>query len=156
VFSGYRSTVDFPGTSFWRELVDAYPQAKVILTVRDPDEWYASMRETFLAAAGPDGQPPIPGVGEGSLGEWMDWSQMMADLQDGETAVADFERHIDEVQSYASRDRLVYEVKQGWEALCDFLGVDVPEKPFPRLNDSEAFKDLMEQYGPDQSTDPPT
>jgi hypothetical protein len=78
VFSGYRSTVDFPGTNFWRELVDAYPQAKVILTVRDPDEWYASMRETFLAAAGPDGQPPIPGVGEGSLGAWMDWSQMMA------------------------------------------------------------------------------
>lgn len=61
------------------------------------------------------------------------------------------------MQSYVSRDRLlVYEVKQGWEPLCDFLGVDVPEKPFPRLNDSEAFKDLMEQYGPDQSADPPT
>jgi hypothetical protein len=152
VFTGYLSTVDFPGTSFWRELVDAYPQAKVIITVRDPKEWYASVRETFLEAAGSEGRPPIPGVGEGSLGEWMDWSQMMADLRDEATAIADFECHTEEVQSYVSRDRLlVYEVKQGWEPLCDFLGVDVPEKPFPRLNDSEAFKDLMEQYGPDQS-----
>ncbi len=70
VFAGYRSTVDFPGTAFWRELVDAYPEAKAILTVRDPQEWYASMRETFLAAAaGHGGQPPIP-----------DWAQMRADL----------------------------------------------------------------------------
>jgi hypothetical protein len=71
VFAGYRSTVDFPGTAFWRELVDAYPEAKVILTVRDPQEWYASMRETFLVTTGPGGQPPIP-----------DWAQMRADLQD--------------------------------------------------------------------------
>ena len=61
VFAGYRSTVDFPGVAFWRELVDAYPEAKAILTVRDPKQWYASMRETFLAAAGPDVQPADPG-----------------------------------------------------------------------------------------------
>ena len=88
VFAGYRSTVDFPGTAFWRELVDAYPQARVILTVREPQEWYASMRETFLAFAGPEGQPPIPGAGEGSFVRGGDWSQMMADLQDEDTAIA--------------------------------------------------------------------
>jgi hypothetical protein len=144
VFAGYRSTVDFPGTAFWRELVDAYPEAKVILTVRDPQEWYASMRETFLAAAGPGGQPPIP-----------DWAQMRADLQDEHTVIADFKRHIEEVRSYIPSHRLlVYEVRHGWKPLCDFLEVHVPDDPFPRLNDGRAFKDLMAQYSPHQSPDP--
>ena len=156
VFAGYRSTVDFPGTAFWRELVDAYPKAKVILTIRDPQEWYASMRETFLAAAGPDGQPPIPGAGDGSFVKGGDWSQMMADLQDKHTAIADFKRHIEDVRGYVPSHRLlVYEVRQGWQPLCDFLEVRVPDEPFPRLNDSEAFKDLMAQYSPHQPTDPP-
>jgi len=156
VFAGYRSTVDFPGTAFWRELVDAYPEAKVILTVRDPQEWYASVRETFLTAAGPEGQPPIPGAGDGSFVKGRDWSQMMADLQDEHTAAADFKRHIEEVRSYVPSHRLlVYEVKQGWQPLCDFLEVRVPDEPFPRLNDSEAFKDLIAQYSPHQSTNPP-
>ncbi len=155
VFAGYRSTVDFPGTAFWRELVDAYPQAKVILTVRDPEEWYASMRETFLAAAGPDGQPPIPGAGDGTFGGAQDWSQMMADLQDEPTAIADFKRHIEEVQSYVPSHRLlVYEVREGWQPLCDFLEIRVPDEPFPRLNDSEAFKELMAQHSPHQSPEP--
>ena len=155
VFAGYRSTVDFPGTAFWRELVDAYPEAKVILTVRDPQEWYASMRETFLAAAGPDGQPPIPGAGEGYFVKGEDWSMMMADLQDEHTAIPDFKRHIEEVRSYVPSHRLLlYEVREGWKPLCDFLKVRVPDEPFPRLNDSEAFKDLMTQYSPHQSTDP--
>jgi hypothetical protein len=156
VFAGYRSTVDFPGTAFWRELVDAYPKAKVILTVRDPQEWYASMRETFLAAAGPDGQPPIPGAGDGSFVKGGDWSEMMADLQDEHTAIADFKRHIDDVRGYVPSHRLlVYEVRQGWQPLCDFLEVRVPDEPFPRLNDSEAFKGLMAQYSPHQPTEPP-
>ncbi len=153
VFAGYRSTVDFPGTAFWRNLVDAFPQAKVILTVRDPQEWYASMRETFLAAAGPEGQPPIPGADDGSLGKAQDWTQMMADLQDEPTAIADFQRHIEDVRSYVPSHRLlVYEVRQGWQPLCDFLEVRVPDEPFPRLNDSEAFKDLMAQYSPHQQS----
>ena len=153
VFAGYRSTVDFPGAAFWRELVDAYPEAKVILTVRDPKEWYASMRETFLAAAAPEGQPPIPGADEGSFIRGRDWSQMMADLQDEPTAIADFKRHIEEVRSYVPSHRLlVYEVRQGWQPLCDFLEVRVPDDPFPRLNDSEAFKDLMAQYSPHQQS----
>ena len=156
VFAGYRSTVDFPGTAFWRELVDAYPEAKLILTVRALQEWYASMRETFLAAAGPGGQPPIPGAGEGSFVKGGDWSQMMADLQDEHTAIADFKRHIEDVRGYVPSHRLlVYEVRQGWQSLCDFLEVRVPDEPFPRLNDSEAFKDLVTQYSPHQSTDPP-
>jgi hypothetical protein len=78
---------------------------------------------------------------------------MMANLQDEHTAVADFQGHIEEARSYIPSHRLlVYEVKQGWKPLCDFLKVRVPDEPFPRLNDSEAFKDLMAQHSPHQST----
>jgi hypothetical protein len=142
VLEGYKATVDFPGTAFRRELVDTYAEARVVLTVRDPKEWYVSMRETFLAAAGPDGQLPIPGAG--SLGEGEDWSQMMAKLQDEDTAIADFEQHIEDVLSYVPGHRLlIYEIRQGWKPLCDFLGVQIPDEPFPRLNDSEVFEDLI-------------
>jgi hypothetical protein len=78
---------------------------------------------------------------------------MMADLQDEHTAIADFKQHIEDVRSYVSSHRLlVYEVRQGWQPLCDFLKVRVPDEPFPRLNDSEAFKDLMAQYSPHQQS----
>jgi hypothetical protein len=64
--------------------------------------------------------------------EGKDWSQMMADRQDEHTAIADFERHIDEVRGYVPSHRLlVYEVRQGWKPLCDFLQVHVPDEPFP-------------------------
>ncbi len=156
MFAGYRSTVDFPSTAFWRALVDVCPEAKVTLTVRDPEQWYASMRDTFLAASGPDGQPPIPSAGGGVFGEGEDWFWMTADLQDEQTAIADFKRHIEDVRSYVPGHRLlVYKVRQGWKPLCDFLEVHVPDEPFPRLNDTEAFKDLMTQYSPHQSTDLP-
>ncbi len=81
---------------------------------------------------------------------------MMADLQDEDKAIANFQRHIEDVCGCVSRQRLlVYEVRQGWQPLCDFLEVRVPDEPFPRLNDSEAFKDLMAQHNLHQSTDPP-
>src|SRR5699024_2253352 len=145
IFAGYRATVDFPGAAFWQELVDTYPNAKVILTVREPHKWYASVRDTSLQAAGPDSQPPIPGASDDASGDQQDWSQMMANLQDERTAVADFERHIADVRTYAPEHRLlVYDVTQGWTPLCEFLGVDVPDEPFPRLNASEAFHELLD------------
>lgn len=142
VFAGYRATVDFPAAAFWRELVDAYPDARVILTVRDPREWYASVRATFLDAAGPGGTPPIPDAG--AFGDQQDWDRLTADLQDERTAIAGFERHIDEVRSYVPAHRLLtYDVRQGWPSLCEYLGVDVPDEPFPRSNDREAFHELI-------------
>ena len=81
---------------------------------------------------------------------------MIADLQDEPTAIADFERHIEDVRSYVPSHRLlVYEVRQGWQPLCDLLEVRVPDEPFPHLNDSEAFEELIAKHGPHQATDPP-
>jgi Sulfotransferase domain len=152
VFEGYRSSVDWPAVGYWRELTDAYPDAKVVLTVRDPRGWYTSVRDTFLAESGPEGAPPfladldMPPAGVERLGRLM--GQMMAqgpDFRDEHAAIDAFTRHNDDVSSAVPADRLlVYEVAQGWEPLCDFLGVPVPPgEPFPRLNDRDSFKDLI-------------
>src|SRR5262245_46987453 len=47
LLAGFRAAVDWPACAFWPELMDAYPRAKVVLTVRDPDAWYASARKTI-------------------------------------------------------------------------------------------------------------
>ncbi len=145
VFAGYRATVDFPGAAFWRELADTYPNARVILTVRDPQQWYASVRDTFLAEAGPGGEPPFL-ADAGLPAEQPGWfGQMMETMRDEQAAIAEFERHIEEVRGHVPSQRLlVYEVTQGWGPLCEFLGVEVPQdEPFPRLNDSDSFKELI-------------
>lgn len=158
VFAGYRATVDWPGVHFWRELIDANPTAKVVLTVRDPRRWHASVRDTFLTQgfgvpqpAGDDPPPFLAAAGwsrADSARQRRLMGRIMGDffdrIRDEESAVAEFERHVGEVQGHVPADRLlVYEVAQGWEPLCEFLGVETPREPFPRLNDKETFKDLI-------------
>ena len=59
LFAGYSATVDWPGAFFWRELANANPRAKVILTVRDPDRWYDSVRQTIYRARLAFGPAPV-------------------------------------------------------------------------------------------------
>ena len=49
VFAGYRSTVDWPGATFYKQLADAYPEAKVILTERDAEAWFESTQATIFS-----------------------------------------------------------------------------------------------------------
>jgi Sulfotransferase domain len=157
VFAGYRSSVDWPASFFWREQATAFPQAKVILTVRDPDRWYASLRTMVslraeaMAADDPSQtaagffearfarlQPLLGRIVCGTFGDvrpFPDW------VPGQEQAVEAFERHASAVRDGLPADRLlVFDVRQGWEPLCAFLDVAVPDEPFPRLNDAEAIK----------------
>ena len=59
-FRGYRSQVDWPGARYWRELAAYYPEAKVILTIRDPDEWFDSIEATILKFMAGRGTYPDP------------------------------------------------------------------------------------------------
>jgi Sulfotransferase domain len=155
IFSGYQATVDLPGAAFWRELVDAYPDAKVVLSVRDPDQWYDSVERTILRAA-PQGSTPgfvepsafaklFPPEFQGMASKVL-FKRFGGLIGGREQAIEVFTRHNEEVQRYVPAERLlVYEVTQGWEPLCAFLGVPVPAGvPFPRLNDAEAFRALRQ------------
>ncbi len=149
-FAGYQSTVDWPGCHFYRQLMDEYPDAKVLLSVRDPEAWYASCRNTIykISHTFPINlvrklMPWLPFAGAGKVATRMVWEEVFANrFEDKAYALEVFHRHNEEVKRYVKPDRLlVFDVKQGWEPLCRFLDVPVPtDKPFPRLNDTPEFQ----------------
>ncbi|WP_435109711.1 sulfotransferase family protein [Nocardiopsis synnemataformans] len=156
LLEGWRSGVDWPLSFFWRELADAFPDAKVLLTVRDPHRWYESMRATIFEivreAAGKPSGPGVP-LQVGTIlplleRMWLAHFGVRHDeIPDEATAVAAFERHTARVCAEVPADRLlVYRAGEGWERLCAFLGVDVPDEPFPRLNDTEEMRAKHERW----------
>ena len=157
VFSGYEATVDWPGCYFYEELMQAYPDAKVLLSVRDPESWYDSAWSTI--ARGPrSGASPARSlffkVGQLAVPSMRRVPSMVSKVitdgtfdgrfEEREYAVKVFERHVYEVKKRAPAEKLlVYEVREGWGPLCEFLGVEAPEKPFPHLNDRGEFPKMM-------------
>ncbi|MGH6979935.1 MAG: sulfotransferase family protein [Stellaceae bacterium] len=130
IFADYGATTDYPGCAFWRELAAKYPAAKIVLTLRDPEEWFASTQATVFSPSRPLPPPNSPfGSAFRVIGT------IHRDLHDRNSMLADFRRHNDGVIAEAPKDRLlIYEVSQGWAPLCDFLGAPVPDGPFPHTN----------------------
>jgi hypothetical protein len=155
LFSGYRATVDWPGAYFWRELIGAHPEVKVILTVRDPERWYDSARDTIYAATqartatlvarvlyGLAGWAnPRAGRGFRTVQETVWDGTLRGRFEDRDEAIRIFEEHNhDVVATVPPRRLLVFDVNEGWEPLCAFLGVPVPTgEPFPHVNDAVDF-----------------
>ncbi len=144
VFANYRSQVDWPGARYWRELVEAFPQAKVLLSVREANGWFDSVHATIYPVM--QGRGSYEDAGLNAIAEMayktVD-NQVFDDrLNDREHAVRIFEQHIDDVRSSIPDDQLlIFDVKEGWEPLCAFLGVDVPSLPFPHTNSSTEFSE---------------
>ena len=140
---GHRSTVDWPGTYFWRELTGKHPDAKVVLTVRDPQKWYDSAHSTIFQAArnAPREGDDSVAAGLGMIRALIWEGTFGGRFADREHAVRVFTEHNEAVRREVPADRLLeFEVAQGWQPLCDFLGVPVPDAPFPRANDSATFQ----------------
>ena len=155
LFAGYRATLDWPAAYFWRELVAAHPEAKVILTVRDAERWYASLHATSYARLQARTQT-LKGRAVYGLLSWLDRSRaqkyqsMQEAVWDGtfggrfaerEHAIRVFDEHIRAVQETVPADRLlIFDVKGGWEPLCAFLGVPAPSgEPFPHINSAAEY-----------------
>ena len=140
-FSGYQAAVDWPASAFWRELVDFYPQAKVIHTVRDPDRWYDSIEKTLYAQYL---QLRQQNTLFARMVQPMIWDGIFGGRFDRESATARFRRHNEEVAEAVPVDRLlVFKTGEGWGPLCEFLGVPVPAAEFPRSNDSGSFQERI-------------
>ena len=146
IFGGYQAAVDWPTAAFYKELMKVYPEAKVLLTIRDPEKWYESTKHTIhTTTEAPDPSPML------RMATKLVWEQTFdGNFEDRRYAMEVFKRHNEEVKKYVPPERLlVYEVKEGWKPLCEFLGVETPEeKPFPHLNDTESFKQMMQQSRP--------
>jgi hypothetical protein len=152
LFKGYQATVDWPGAAFYQELMRRYPDAKVLLSVRDPERWYQSALDTIYGVARPSHRSwinrLIPLFGRmNRLLEGIVWGgTFQGRFEDKQYAIDTFNRHNEEVMRVVPPERLlVYDVKEGWEPLCRFLGVPVPKESFPHLNDTATFQKMISQ-----------
>ena len=149
VFAGYQSAVDWPASAFYRELMDAYPEAKVILTVRDAERWHESGLNTIFPnpARDPEGAVSPEMLAHRKMARTVIWDPIFdGRMLDREHAIDVFNRHNRTVREQVPAERLlVFDVKEGWEPLCTFLGVPVPSgEDFPRLNDTASFRERRE------------
>lgn len=144
LFARYRSAVDWPACHFYETLARRYPASKVILTVRDPARWYESARSTiFDVMAG-----PIP---DGEIGAQLRMARKLivdgtfgGGTDDRERVIQVFERHNEAVKRAIPPERLlVYQVSEGWEPLCRFLDLPVPDEPFPHVNTTDEFRQMI-------------
>jgi hypothetical protein len=143
VFANYRAMVDWPGCHFYAELAERYPEAKVILSRRDPERWYESMSETILKSMGLMGfvaGQDVPADHPMRFGGVIIAQKTFNHDYSKANVIAAFERHNAEVRRRIAPERLLeFDAVQGWEPLCAFLGVPVPDEPFPRTNSREEF-----------------
>jgi hypothetical protein len=138
---GYVSVVDWPGCSFWPELSAANPDALVLLSVRDPESWYRSASNTIFQSF--DKVPP-------ELKPWMDAMQVLlrdrfSDRFDDPTSMMDaYERHNAAVRQAIPPTRLLeWAPDDGWDLICDRLGIEVPGGPFPVTNTTDEFRAMV-------------
>ncbi len=151
VFANYTAAVDFPASCVWRELMVAYPDAKVLLTLhpKGADAWFDSAMDTIymgdrwysrvLALVTTRGRRM------GEMTEKLIWKGMLrGTMPDRAAATAEYQRHVDDVIATVPPEKLlVFTANQGWEPLCAFLGLPVPATPFPNVNDCAQFQKMF-------------
>ena len=152
LFGSYQSAVDFPVIACYQQLLEKYPDAKIILTVRDENAWYESASRTIFNT-----EPGLGGKIKMALqmpffprlrmlmrvfrmsGQF--WQEHVGkNFREKEAAIAFYRRWNEQIKSEIPAEKLlVYEVSQGWQPLCGFLGVEVPAEDFPKANTREDF-----------------
>jgi len=145
IFEGYESTTDYPACTYWRDLVEHFPDARVILTTRDADSWFDSVSETIFSERmnernhNTDFGAMLKGVALDAFGDQIGSRAFMTDWFT--------QRNQEVVDSLPPERLLVFHPKQGWEPLCEFLGVPVPAAPFPRVNSRDELTERSDERG---------
>lgn len=142
LFEGYRSAVDWPVAAFWRTLSEHYPNARVILSVREPHGWHKSVMATIYKALSsiPDASEQQASAHRAMTREVILQQTFDGRMDDPAHAIDVYERHNKRVRESISAQRLlVYETGSGWGPLCTFLQCPVPDTPYPHSNTREEF-----------------
>lgn len=145
VMSGYGAALDWPASFFWRELLAASPEAIVLLSVRDPWEWWQSMCATIVPIS-EDGRELVGDRGHyrPAMTALMRRATGAPDWSHEETVLAAYERNMAEVRDQCPAGRLVeWSPGDGWGPVCAALGLPEPDRPFPWVNTAEQFTDRM-------------
>jgi hypothetical protein len=141
IFENYTATVDNPACGFWQELADYYPDAKVILTVRDAEKWFDSTNETIHSG---EFASFIKSSPWGKMVQRTVYEPMNNRMQDKDFMVSWFNKRNEKIINSIKPERLlVYQVKTGWGPLCEFLDVPVPDTDFPNINSRDETKELL-------------
>jgi len=145
LFEGYKAAVDWPASAFWRPLSEQWPEAPVVLSTRDSEGWWRSADNTIFTAFRAAADSTDDGMDE--------WTAMVTDLfantftenfLDHDAAIAAFEAHNDAVRQAVPADRFVeWHPGDGWQPLCDALGLPVPDMDFPHVNTTQEFRNNM-------------
>lgn len=134
LFPGYRSCVDWPSAAYWRELVDDFPDAKVLLTWRTPESWWTSFSNTILPSL--QNSEDQQSVGN----QVVMHKEFGGRAHNRDHAIAVYEAHVQAVKDHVAPERLlIFKIGDGWTPLCAHLGVPVPDMPFPRRNSTAEF-----------------
>ncbi|MDX8494856.1 sulfotransferase [Mesorhizobium sp. VK22B] len=138
LFAAYKSCVDWPSAHYWRELIEAYPEARVILTWRSPESWWESFQKTILPAIADSRD-------QESLGISLVSKQVFGGRpHDRAHALAVYEANVEAVLNTVPAKRLlVHKLGDGWEPLCAHLGVPVPAEPYPNRNTTKEFRTAL-------------
>ncbi len=153
IFAGHRSSVDWPGGYFYRELMEAFPDAKVLLSVRDPEAWERSFRDTIWTMSYGETVMPLLSRARAEIDPrwkrylalvdrmfWGPQGTFAAGHADSSQMIEQMLAHQERVKRDVPAERLlVWEVGEGWESLCEFLDVEVPDVPMPHANDRGTF-----------------
>ena len=150
LFANYLSTVDWPGCAFWRDLAAKNPNARILLSYRDSDDWYDSFHNTIYQAMTRD-PPPEPAwvAVHHEMTRQLVLEQALGGRPDDRAhAIRCYENHNEAVRSEVASDRLIlHEVGAGWEPLCIGLNLPVPDKPYPKTNNTKEFRERMALMG---------
>ncbi|MCZ6616739.1 MAG: sulfotransferase family protein [Gammaproteobacteria bacterium] len=149
VFEGFEAAVDWPAAARYKELVEKYPEAKVILTARDPEAWYESTKETIYALS--NGIPPlisllIPRARKiMAMVQRLIWEGVFdGRFEEKQHAIEVYDKNVAEVIANVPANRLlVHSSKDGWQPLCEFLERPIPSQPYPHSNESTVLKRVI-------------
>lgn len=138
LLEGYGSTLDWPSLAFWQQLHQAYPDALVLLSTRDPEEWWQSISTTVLKSAPTRETARSP------------WDQLVLTLFENyfvgrfstkQQAIRAYNQHNDMVRKTVAPNRLIeWTPSDGWVPLCRALDKPIPERPFPQLNTAAEYR----------------
>ena len=140
--SDFTATVDWPASAFWQEIADANPDAVVLLSSRDTEGWWKSASNTIFNVARREVPPDEPALqAQMKMVDDLFRLRFTPDWQDETGAKRAYEQHNEAVRATIPADRLIdYRTGDGWNPICDKLGLPVPDAPFPHVNTTEEFR----------------
>lgn len=152
LLDGFSAAVDWPVAGHALELAERLPEARVLLSVRDPEAWYRSVQSTIYRWGEVLRHRPhrwmmeaTPVGGFQAMVDAVVWNGTFEGrFHDRDHALAVYRRHVERVRDTVPAERLlVFDVREGWDPLCRFLEVPVPGVPFPRTNSTRAMRQRL-------------